>query len=159
MPAQQRLGIDDVQGVPPSAAQSGQDEQKQAVIVVEPRSPDAATWHDDPLAEQSNLGQELPACAGEIPGGTDPHLRDRAGRSKQALDRLGEGADQGERVHGRGGFGWGLVEHERTQCEPGRRRQSSSLGPSDRRHRLAVSSLGNPLSTRADAQCSQDGLP
>jgi hypothetical protein len=28
MPAQQCLGIDDVQSVPPSAAQSGQDEQE-----------------------------------------------------------------------------------------------------------------------------------
>jgi len=43
MPAQQRLGIDQVQGVSPSAAQPGQDEQEQAVMVMDPRSPDAAT--------------------------------------------------------------------------------------------------------------------
>jgi len=43
MPAQQRFRFNDVQSVPPSVAQAGQDEQKQAVIRVAPRSPDAAT--------------------------------------------------------------------------------------------------------------------
>lgn len=42
MPAQQHLGIDHVQGVPPPAAQPGQDEQEQAVIAVDPRSADTA---------------------------------------------------------------------------------------------------------------------
>ena len=156
MPAQQRLGIDDVQSVPPSAAQPGQDEQEQAIIVVEPRSSDAATQDDDLLTEQSILGQELRACAGEIPGGTDPRLRRRAGGSKQTLDCAAEGTDQGERVHGHGSFGWGFVEHDRALCEPEWVRQSSPLGHSVRRHRLAVSSLENPLFTRADIQCSQD---
>lgn len=39
MPAQQRLKIDDTYGVPPSTAQPGQDEQKQAVIAVDRRAP------------------------------------------------------------------------------------------------------------------------
>jgi hypothetical protein len=42
MPAQQRIGFNDVQGVPPSAAQPSQDEQNEAVIMVDPRSLDAA---------------------------------------------------------------------------------------------------------------------
>ena len=52
-----------MQGVPPSAAQPGQDEQEQAVIVVDPRSPDAAAQHDDLLTEQGIFGQELRPCA------------------------------------------------------------------------------------------------
>ena len=56
MPAQQRLGIDDVKGVPPSAAQPGQDEQEQAILAMDSRSPDTATEHDDLLTEQSILG-------------------------------------------------------------------------------------------------------
>ncbi len=51
MPAQQRLGIDHVQGVPLSAAQPSQDEQEQAVMAMDPRSPDTATEHDDLLTE------------------------------------------------------------------------------------------------------------
>jgi hypothetical protein len=43
MPAQQRFGLDYLQGVRPSAARPGQDEQAQAVLAVDPRSPDIAT--------------------------------------------------------------------------------------------------------------------
>jgi len=67
MPAQQRLGLDYLQGVSPSAAQPGQDEQEQAVIAVDPRSADTATEHDHLLTEQRILGQEFRSCAGEIP--------------------------------------------------------------------------------------------
>jgi hypothetical protein len=40
------------------------DEQEQAVIAVDPRSPDTATEHDHLLAEQRIFGQELRSCAG-----------------------------------------------------------------------------------------------
>lgn len=118
MPAQQRLGLDYLQGVSPSAAQPGQDEQEQAVIAVDPRSADTATEHDHLLTEQRILGQEFRSCAGEIPGGTDTYLRHRAGQLKQTLDRPSEGAEQGKRVHGHGASGWGFIDRVRAQCEP-----------------------------------------
>ena len=124
--------------------------------MLDPRSPDAATQYDELLTQQGVLGNELRSRTGEVPGGTDPHLRRRAGRSKQALDHPDEGADQGERVHGYGGSGRGFVDHERTQCEPDWGRQSSPLEPSARRRSLTASSLGNPLFTWADVKCSQD---
>jgi hypothetical protein len=65
--------------------------------------------------------------------------------------------DQGERVHGYGGSGWSLVDHEHTQREPDWGHQSSPLGTAGRRHRQAASSLGNPLITQTDVKCSQDG--
>ena len=115
--------------VSPSAGEPGQDEQEHAVLAVKPRSPDAATEHNDLLTQQSILGQELRACASEISGDTDPNLRRRAGGSKQTLERSDEGTDQGERVHGHGSFGRGFVEHEHALCEPDWVRQSSRLGP------------------------------
>jgi hypothetical protein len=45
-----------VQGVPPSAAQPSQDEQEQAIMAMDPRSPDTATEHDELLTEQRILG-------------------------------------------------------------------------------------------------------
>jgi hypothetical protein len=51
VPSQRGLGIDQVQGVSPSAAQPVQDEQEQAVIAVDPRSADTATEHDHLLTE------------------------------------------------------------------------------------------------------------
>jgi hypothetical protein len=56
MPAQQRLGLDYLQAVPPSAARPGRDEQEQAVIAVDPWSPDTATEHDHLLTEQRIFG-------------------------------------------------------------------------------------------------------
>jgi hypothetical protein len=50
-----------------------------------------------------------------------------------------------------------LVDNERTQCEPDWGRQSSPLEHTARRRPLTASSLGNPLFTRADVNCSQDG--
>jgi len=51
VPAQRALGIDQVQGVLPSAAQPGQDEQEQAGIPVDPMSADTATEHDHLLTD------------------------------------------------------------------------------------------------------------
>jgi hypothetical protein len=84
---------------------------------VAPGPPNAATKHDHLLTEQRILGQKFRLGASEIPGGTDPHLRRRAGWSKQARAQLGECPDQGEKLHGHGGLGWGLVDRERPQCE------------------------------------------
>ena len=55
-----------------------------------------------------------------------------------------------------GGSDWGIVDHERTQCEPDWGRPSSPSGPAGRKRRLTVSSLDNPLFTGADVKCSQD---
>ena len=59
MPAQQRLGADQVQGFSPAARQSSQDEQEQAVVAVQPRAFDVATQHDDLLTKQGVLDQEF----------------------------------------------------------------------------------------------------
>jgi hypothetical protein len=61
------------------------------------------------LTEQCILGQKFRLGSSEIPGGTDPHRRRRAGWSKQALAQLDERTDQGEKLQGHGGFGCGLV--------------------------------------------------
>jgi hypothetical protein len=64
------------------------------------------------LSEQSILGHELRPRAADVPGGTDTHLRRRAGWSKQALDCPDENAEQEERVHGHDVSGCGLVNDE-----------------------------------------------
>ena len=45
-----------MQGVSPSAGQSGQDDEEHAIVVVEPRALNAATQHDELLSEQGVLG-------------------------------------------------------------------------------------------------------
>ena len=59
MPAQQRLGADHVQGVSPSAGQSGQGEEEHAVVAVEPRPLDAATQYDELLTQRQILGDQV----------------------------------------------------------------------------------------------------
>ena len=74
MPAHQRLGIDHVQCVPPSAAMPGRDKSETAVIAVDPRSANTTTETYRLLTERSILGQKFRLFAGGVSGGTHTYF-------------------------------------------------------------------------------------
>jgi len=64
-----------MQCVAPSSSQPRQDEQEQAIVVVQARPVDLAAEHNDLLTEQRVLGQKLGARSAEVSGGTDRQPR------------------------------------------------------------------------------------
>jgi len=64
-------------------------------MAIQAGSSDAATQHDQLLAEHGILGHELSSRARQIRGGTEGQFRHRAGSPQQMLDRSGKGDERG----------------------------------------------------------------
>ena len=152
MPAQQRLGADQMQRVAPSISQPRQDEQEQAIVVSQARPTDLAAQHDDLLAEQRLLGQELRTRASEISSGTERQPRHRSGRSEQAPEQPVEGNEQcGDRLQVQLAPAKGNTEGELVgkPVQPGpvksqREHRPTRCRPSAHGHRSALNSWRMP---------------
>jgi len=68
MPAQERIGLDDEEGFPPSADPAGEEDEPEAVGWGEARPADLAMEEDELLAEEDVLGSELGLAASEVEG-------------------------------------------------------------------------------------------
>ncbi len=105
MPAQQGIGLDQMEGVAPRGVQTGQYHQDKPVLMVEAR----ARWrrsseHEDLLAEERVLGHKLRAGPDGINADSAHECCRRAGGSQQVLDdsATSAGAATDGNLHGVG---------------------------------------------------------
>ena len=71
MPAQQGVGLDNVQGLLPEAGAAGQQHQTKAVTVSQLGTFDLATEYNELLTEHRIFGDEVSLTAGDIGQGCD----------------------------------------------------------------------------------------
>ena len=68
MPAQERIGLEDEEGFPPTADPAGEEDEPEAVGLGEPWFPDLTLEDDQLLAEEGVFSGELGIAASEIEG-------------------------------------------------------------------------------------------
>ena len=77
-PAAQLRWFEDVQGLPPSGGEAGEEDYEQALVLSEPSCADRATEDSDLLARQCVLGEQLRDRPGYVPTRTSRQPRRRA---------------------------------------------------------------------------------
>ena len=70
MPAEEGVGLNDEQGLPPEGRRSGQEQESESVPVAELRVFDLALEDDQLVPQEGVLGDELGLAADGIPGGS-----------------------------------------------------------------------------------------
>ena len=84
MPAQERVGLHDQQGLPPATDAAGQEHQSRAVGGSAAGALHAPREHDQLLAQQGVLGDQVPLAAGEV--GQRPGEDRGGGRSRSSQE-------------------------------------------------------------------------
>jgi hypothetical protein len=88
VPAQQRVGLHDVKGLPPRGIEPGKEDHEQAVAVLGPRLVDRAPENDELLAQQGVLGYQLRGGPGHVTGRSGRQRHRRGCGLRDLLDRL-----------------------------------------------------------------------
>ena len=89
MPTQQRVGLDEVELVPPAASATGEHDEEEPVCSPESRALHTSPQDDELLAKRSVLGEEFAAASRGVAGDSDAqivaqHVRCLASRRRSA---------------------------------------------------------------------------